>query len=328
MTGGRIVSWIKAHGWAVNLLFILIGSYFVAGAANSVVARSIRVLPTVEDEARSQKNQGRRSLQGDKVDYRAMASRNLFGALRENISPVAAVVEEDGNLDDDAEIDYNDLRDCTLATSLRATLVAEGAPRWSLAVVYSNSTREAGVFSINTGANEIQDDAILVEVRDREIIVRRRDHFERCLAEGEGEAPSNQPRASTSPQPSQENTEPDTSDASEHIRKTGERDWEIDRDFLEKDVLENLSKVATQARIVPSFKNGKPNGFKLFSIKPKSFYSQIGLQNGDVIQKINGYEMNSPDKALEIYQKLKDAGSVSIELQRRGQNLNHGYQIR
>ena len=82
------------------------------------------------------------------------------------------------------------------------------------------------------------------------------------------------------------------------------------------------------ARIVPSFKNGKPNGFKLFSIKPGSIYSKIGMQNGDVIQRINGYEMNSPDKALEIYQKLKDASSINIDMLRRGQSRSVSYNIR
>jgi histidinol-phosphate aminotransferase len=33
---------------------------------------------------------------------------------------------------------------------------------------------------------------------------------------------------------------------------------------------------------------GKPVGFKLFSIKPGSLYSKIGLQNGDVINRIRG----------------------------------------
>ena len=74
--------------------------------------------------------------------------------------------------------------------------------------------------------------------------------------------------------------------------------------------LTDLSQLATQARIVPSFKNGVANGFKLFSIVPDSLYAKIGIQNGDVIRRINGYEMNSPDKALEIYQKLRDAKVV------------------
>jgi general secretion pathway protein C len=91
--------------------------------------------------------------------------------------------------------------------------------------------------------------------------------------------------------------------------------------------LTNLSDLATKARIVPSFKNGVANGFKLFSIVPDSLYSKIGIQNGDVIHRINGYEMNSPDKALEIYQKLRDANRIEIEFERRGETVHNSYSI-
>ena len=37
--------------------------------------------------------------------------------------------------------------------------------------------------------------------------------------------------------------------------------------------------------------------------------------------------MDSPDKALELYQKLRDTSSVSIELNRRGQNMTVNYNI-
>jgi general secretion pathway protein C len=82
-----------------------------------------------------------------------------------------------------------------------------------------------------------------------------------------------------------------------------------------------------QARIVPSFKNGEANGFKLFAIRPGSLYSKIGIQNGDIIHKINGFSMNSPDKALEVYQKLKSARSIDVELTRRGRNQKMTYNI-
>jgi general secretion pathway protein C len=86
--------------------------------------------------------------------------------------------------------------------------------------------------------------------------------------------------------------------------------------------------VATQARIVPSFQNGKPNGFKLFSIRPGSLYSKIGIQNGDVIQKINGYEMNDPAKAFDIYSKLKDSSAITVDIVRRGRTQTMTYNIR
>jgi general secretion pathway protein C len=112
----------------------------------------------------------------------------------------------------------------------------------------------------------------------------------------------------------------------EGVRTTGKDKYDIDRNVIDS-TLSNLNTIATQARIVPSFKNGVANGFKLFSIQPGSLYSSIGIENGDVIQRINGYEINSPEKALELYQKLREAGHVTIEVERQGQVIRKEYNI-
>ena len=83
-----------------------------------------------------------------------------------------------------------------------------------------------------------------------------------------------------------------------------------------------------QARIVPAFKDGVAKGFKLFSIRPDSIYTKIGVQNGDVIRRINGYDLNSPEKALEIYSKLKEASRIDIELERNGSVVRKTYNVR
>jgi len=110
------------------------------------------------------------------------------------------------------------------------------------------------------------------------------------------------------------------------IRSTGVNQYQIDRRVIEA-TLGDLNKMAVQARIVPSFKNGVANGFRLFSIQPGSLYSAIGVENGDVIQRLNGYELNSPEKALELYQKLKEAGHVTLEMERQGQPIRKEYTI-
>ena len=46
-----------------------------------------------------------------------------------------------------------------------------------------------------------------------------------------------------------------------------------------------------------------------------------------MIQRVNGHEMNSPDKALEIYQKLKDSSSITVDIQRRGRAMTMNYAI-
>ena len=46
-----------------------------------------------------------------------------------------------------------------------------------------------------------------------------------------------------------------------------------------------------------------------------------------MIERINGYEINSPEKALELYQKLRESSHVTIELDRNGQPVRKEYNI-
>ncbi len=318
MMGMRIATLLRQNGWALNLVFIALGAYFVAGAVNAVVARAIRVVPTADDRA-SMAPTG--PLVPTRQAFGAIADRNLFGVKREQLNPEAAGGAAEPTLVSGRDYRWDQLKPCTLTANIRATLVADGAPEWSMAVLFVNN--ETGVYSINDGSNKITDDAVLVDVLDRTIVVRRRDHFERCTADIEGAQPTMTAMAPVPP-PAQGGDVPggDTTG----VTKISDTQYKVDRTEVDK-ALNNLAQVSTEARIVPSFKNGVANGFKMFSIKPGSIFAKIGLQNGDVIKKINGYEMNSPDKALEIYQKLKDTTSVNIELERRGQGMSVNYAI-
>jgi general secretion pathway protein C len=72
------------------------------------------------------------------------------------------------------------------------------------------------------------------------------------------------------------------------------------------------------ARVVPAIKNGQPAGLKLYAIRPSSLYARLGLMNGDTISAINGEDITSPDKALEVYTKLKMATEWKLDIARRG----------
>ena len=75
--------------------------------------------------------------------------------------------------------------------------------------------------------------------------------------------------------------------------------------------------LATQARLSPAFKDGRP-GFRLFAIRPDSIYAKLGIQNGDFIKRVNGNDLTSPERLLELYSKLRDASRIEIELDREG----------
>lgn len=111
------------------------------------------------------------------------------------------------------------------------------------------------------------------------------------------------------------------------IKKIDDSNYEIDKSLVEK-VLLNPMAVAKGARVVPSMKNGKPDGFKLYAIRPSSAFAKLGLTNGDTLQSINGFELTSADKALEVYTKLREATSLEVEVTRRGKPVTLKYSIK
>jgi general secretion pathway protein C len=111
------------------------------------------------------------------------------------------------------------------------------------------------------------------------------------------------------------------------IRQVAEGKWVLDRREIDSAV-DNLPQLLTKARVIPNFTNGKPDGFKIFAIDNGSLYAKIGLQNGDIIQRINGIEMRDPQNFMRVFQQLKDEPNITIDLVRNNQRETFGYEIR
>jgi general secretion pathway protein C len=111
------------------------------------------------------------------------------------------------------------------------------------------------------------------------------------------------------------------------VKKIDDSTYEIDKSLVAK-ALANPMALAKGARVVPAVKNGQPDGFKLYAIRPSSVYAKLGLTNGDTLQAINGFQLTSADKALEVYTKLREATQLEVEITRRGKPLTLKYSIR
>jgi general secretion pathway protein C len=83
-------------------------------------------------------------------------------------------------------------------------------------------------------------------------------------------------------------------------------------------VLLNPMAMAKGARVVPAMKNGKPDGFKVYAIRPGSLWARIGFQNGDTFTSINKLRIDSADDGLEVYTKLREMKKLDIEVLRAG----------
>ncbi len=95
------------------------------------------------------------------------------------------------------------------------------------------------------------------------------------------------------------------------------------RSYIEKS-MDDMASLMTQVQIRPH----ADGGLSLSSIKPNSIFRRMGLRNGDVITGVDGNEITTVDDALKLYDNLKEANSLSVQLRRRGREKNIEYTIR
>jgi general secretion pathway protein C len=101
------------------------------------------------------------------------------------------------------------------------------------------------------------------------------------------------------------------------IHKVSDTEFNIDRSVVDQ-ILENQAELMKSARIVPEQKDGKVVGVRMFGIRPDTLLGQLGLQNGDRLETLNGFNMASPEKALEAYARLRTASALNVKVNRRG----------
>ena len=101
----------------------------------------------------------------------------------------------------------------------------------------------------------------------------------------------------------------------------------IDRREVEL-AMSDLPKLLTQARAVPNMVNGTLNGFRLDYMAPASFYEKIGVQTGDVLQRVNGVDIRDPGTVLNLLQQLKNEQVVKLDIVRNDQRSTITYELR
>lgn len=213
-------------------------------------------------------------------------------------------------------------------TSLPLVLVATSVntmPEHSFASVLNNDTQKQGAYYTNDtipGAGPVKE----IHYRYVDFQNTSTNRIERMSLLGDVPEVVAKPVA-VAEAPTDENKDDLQSAIDSGIKKIDDNNFEISRDLVDK-VLANPMAIAKGARVVPAVKNGKADGFKLYAIRPNSVYSKLGFSNGDTLHSINSFELTSADKALEVYTKLKDANSLTIEVTRRGKPVTINYTIK
>jgi general secretion pathway protein C len=111
------------------------------------------------------------------------------------------------------------------------------------------------------------------------------------------------------------------------VRKINEKQYLLDQRKVQQ-ALNNPEQVLSDARLYPNINNGNHEGFKILEVKRGGIYEELGLRNRDVLLRINGLDLASPEAAMQAMTALKGMKTVNLDIIRSGSKMTLNYQIR
>ncbi|MEO6953015.1 MAG: type II secretion system protein GspC [Polyangia bacterium] len=215
----------------------------------------------------------------------------------------------------------NEPQKTTLQLELVSTMIVADDDAWSMAVLRDLSTKHLDAEMFNRGKKIFATNAVVKSVLPRRVYLDNDGKTEYLDLDADQKAAPAAAAVVSAPSPPGE-----LGDIDKSIQCNG-TNCTIERALVDR-ALANTAALASMARFVPSVRDGKPNGFKVYAIRPNSLFGKLGMQNGDTLKQINGNEMATPDQALGLYTKLRSASHLSLQVERRGETVNMDYTIK
>ncbi|MFO0712012.1 MAG: type II secretion system protein GspC [Sandaracinus sp.] len=118
----------------------------------------------------------------------------------------------------------------------------------------------------------------------------------------------------------------DASDLDANIHQVSETSYTINRTLVDR-LLANQAALMSAARVIPHEEDGRTVGMKIYGIRRSSLLGRLGVQNGDMLRTVNGFDLTDPNAILQAYTQLRAADHLTLQVVRRGNPISMDYQI-
>jgi general secretion pathway protein C len=294
-----VITRIRRQHWtAVHLLLLGLAAVLVATSVSSIVASRLKRARVVRGPEAPSTAPGPAA--APLADYLEVARRGIFAEVPANDAPITSGAVQ------------------AAPASLRL-LGTGGDAEQPFAIVEDAKDHRQQVIRLGDQVGG----ADVVQIGWRRVILRRGADEEILVVPADmgigPAAPATAVRTATAAA----STEP----SDNAIKELGADRYLVAKQEVEHQ-LQNLSQVFTQMRAVPNLKDGKTDGFRLFAIRRESIFDRIGLENNDVVQRINGVELTDPARAMGLLQELQEETRLEVDVLRGGAPRTLSYEIR
>ncbi len=336
---------LKRHFWAINLVGLAVIAWLAAGSLNALIGVQLSKASRSDDKPQIAAAAGESTLTKRLRDGRlkeesgaVMSGRSMF-EIPEPEVPQEPEEQGEGGTDGEgkeAPPPEPTLEPTSLPIKLLGTMVV--APEaWSSASVEIDKNPQK---IVNVGMELLDGKATVYAVRRNYLVLNESGKltvaplYPKDAAAGADPANPGAPGTPPNPGanlPGPRPAPPRTSDAgtpdAPGVKRLADGAYQLDRNHV-NEKLKDVTQLGTQVRIVPNYHGGKYEGFRMIGMSSGSLFSDIGFANGDVVQAVNGDKIDSPNKALALYEALKNKARLTVLIERDGQPKTLRYTIR
>jgi len=274
------------------------------------------------------------------ADYNVIPRRNLFGlsqpakpVLSKEVEPAPAP-RRVASIPKPAPLPKKVTPPKYVAAPLRLRLTGtiNGAASWARAILEDLQTKEELLLKIG---DKVQG-AELTEIKEAEVILTRQgSRISLKLGEDGQTTSASQPPPVVEPVAKVEPVRrpspialnvPEIVPVEEEqqdslLEKEGlgtqidEWNWNLDRQAV-VNRLNNLGELVNQASVLPHFVNGHVQGFRVSNIAPQSLFVNLGAQDGDIIEEVNGIALSNVNQVMSLYSELQVAPELRVRIKR------------
>ena len=315
---------------AIVLATLLVCAFFLAqGTTRVLAAELLTTEPAAEALRRSPVATTKSSFERTR-DPAIILRRNIFDSARGDLTaePLPETGDEGGP--PEAWDPSQPPPKCSSQLRLVGSVMSPGNPDWSFAAIAGTTDGKTMLYREGSRV----DGSRVLAVYPSSVVVSGSAGVCRLLMFEEEETgavrPIVVPKRATIPatSPIADARKAGLSDAEldEGIEKITDTRFNIQRGLVDK-VLANQGSLMRTARVIPHEENGRVVGVKLYGIRRSSLLGRLGIRNGDMLRTINGFDMTSPDSALEAYTSLRTADKLTLAVKRQNNEMTIEYNI-
>ncbi len=308
---------MKRYFWLWYLLLVTVAAALAAEMVNAYISAQLAA-PLKPTQTQASRISGPLAQQAPLTHYEVINKRNIFNATPPSDTPEPPRAVEPAPPPPEVPATPLPLKLVGIMAGRKAQ-----APRFAIIESTGNPPGQA-VYQVGDSVQQV----FIVDILPGCVVLDRGGEQQKlCFEKDAGTAPvpGAAPRAAAAPVPPPAPRPGDAGGAD--IVRVDPGTWQVRREKLLENFA-NVGSLSSQATVTPYFVQGQQLGFRLSQIRAGGVLQQMGLQEGDVLQKVNGLDIYTPQEALQAYQQLQTESTVRLSILRNNSPTTLTYEIR